>query len=74
MTLFAPEEGTPRAVRCRACPKTLTDPASIARGYGPCCAKKRGLLPEPRRRGPSFRPRAGGSVDGQGDLLDEGEE
>lgn len=71
MTLFVSEEGTPRPVKCRACPKTLTDPASIARGFGPCCAKKLGLIPERRPRGVSVRTRAGGDVEGQGDLLAE---
>ncbi|GAA0853354.1 DUF6011 domain-containing protein [Streptosporangium amethystogenes subsp. fukuiense] len=70
MTLFA-EEGTPRPVKCGACPRMLTDPVSIARGFGPCCAKNLGLLPEQRRRGSSGRVRAGGSVEGQEDLLAE---
>ncbi|MEV8638948.1 DUF6011 domain-containing protein [Streptosporangium sp. NPDC051023] len=65
-------ESTPRSVRCRACPKRLTDPVSIARGYGPCCARKRGLIqPSPRRS--YIRGRAGGDVPGQGDLLAEEE-
>lgn len=72
MTLFA-EEGTPRSVKCRACPRMLTDPASIALGFGPCCAKRLGLIPARRPRVASVRTRAGGDVEGQGDLLAEGE-
>jgi len=72
VTLFA-EEGTPRRVKCRACPRMLTDPKWVAFGWGRCCAKKLGLIPAPRRRGASFRPRAGGDVEGQADLLAEEE-
>jgi hypothetical protein len=51
----------------------LTDPKWVAFGWGRCCAKKLGLIPAPRRRGASFRPRAGGDVEGQADLLAEEE-
>ncbi|MFG3090646.1 DUF6011 domain-containing protein [Streptomyces antibioticus] len=40
-------------VRCRYCPQLLLTPESRARGYGPVCGQKRGLIPTPRRRTPS---------------------
>lgn len=35
--------------RC-ACGRALTDPVSVARGYGPVCARRRGIRPTPRTR------------------------
>ncbi|MFE0727906.1 DUF6011 domain-containing protein [Streptomyces antibioticus] len=42
-------------VRCRYCPQLLLTPESRARGYGPVCGQKRGLIPKPtpRHRTPS---------------------
>ncbi|MGW4663208.1 DUF6011 domain-containing protein [Streptosporangium sandarakinum] len=65
MTLAA--EGQPRPRRCRGCPKLLTDPVSIARGYGPECAKRRGITTPAPARIPS---RDGGHVPGQTTLTD----
>ncbi|WP_326642956.1 DUF6011 domain-containing protein [Streptosporangium sp. NBC_01755] len=73
MTLFATETETPRTGKCGACRKVLTDPKWIALGFGKCCAKRLGLIPARRPRGVSLsaRVRAGGDVEGQGDLLAE---
>ncbi|MCI3240252.1 DUF6011 domain-containing protein [Streptomyces spinosisporus] len=40
-------------MKCRYCPQLLTTPESKARGYGPVCGRRRGLIPlaRPRRRG-----------------------
>ncbi|MEV1079912.1 DUF6011 domain-containing protein [Streptomyces sp. NPDC050211] len=42
-----------KAVRCCYCPQLLLTPESRARGYGPVCGRRRGLIPPamPRRRG-----------------------
>ncbi|MFE2045704.1 DUF6011 domain-containing protein [Streptomyces sp. NPDC059477] len=41
-------------VRCRYCPQALTTPESRARGYGPVCGQRRGLLPPtPHQRRPA---------------------
>ncbi|MGW4728893.1 zinc finger domain-containing protein [Streptomyces shenzhenensis] len=34
-----------KAVRCKFCPQLLLTPESRARGYGPVCGRKRGLIP-----------------------------
>ncbi|MFI6883390.1 DUF6011 domain-containing protein [Streptosporangium canum] len=61
MTLSAEEPPRPR--KCRGCPKKLTDPVSIALGFGPECARKRGITPPASTR--PARVRAGGDVPGQ---------
>ncbi|MFN2636845.1 MAG: DUF6011 domain-containing protein [Gemmatimonadaceae bacterium] len=61
----------PRTKRCGACPRVLTDPVSVARGFGPCCAKRLGLLTAAGSRVRLGSVRAGGDVEGQGDLLGE---
>ncbi|MHB9862152.1 DUF6011 domain-containing protein [Streptomyces sp. YIM S03343] len=38
------------AVRCRYCPQLLLTPQSQARGYGPVCGRRRGLIPPPTPR------------------------
>lgn len=47
--------------RCSFCHKTLTDPQSVAAGYGPVCAKKYGLLTNYKaaQTGPEFTPSGG---------------
>ncbi|MEU0332188.1 DUF6011 domain-containing protein [Streptomyces sp. NPDC006193] len=39
-------------MKCRYCPRTLHTPESQARGYGPICGRKHGLIqpPAPRQR------------------------
>ncbi|MFI7014414.1 DUF6011 domain-containing protein [Streptomyces sp. NPDC050164] len=39
-----------KAIRCRYCPQLLLTPESRARGYGPVCGRKNGLLPPPTPR------------------------
>lgn len=39
-----------KVVRCRYCPQLLLTPKSRARGYGPVCGQKRGLIPKPMPR------------------------
>ncbi|MCD7440282.1 DUF6011 domain-containing protein [Streptomyces lincolnensis] len=34
-------------MKCRFCPKQLRTPESRARGYGPVCGERRGLIPKP---------------------------
>ena len=42
------------AVRCRYCPQLLLTPQSRARGYGPVCGRRHGLItPTPRRALPT---------------------
>lgn len=40
-------------MKCRYCPQLLRTPESKARGYGPVCGRRRGLIPPatPRHRG-----------------------
>lgn len=38
------------AAACRNCGRPLTDPESVARGYGPVCAGLAGAEPAPRRQ------------------------
>ncbi len=69
---------TPRFTQCRACRKPLKVRKWQELGFGRCCAKALGLLPvaTPRlrvARAPVARVRAGGDVEGQADLLAEGE-
>ncbi|MBP5930161.1 hypothetical protein F3K39_19020 [Streptomyces sp. LBUM 1479] len=37
-------------MKCRYCPRTLRTPESRARGYGPICGQKLGLIPKPTPR------------------------
>ncbi|MGW3442213.1 DUF6011 domain-containing protein [Streptomyces sp. NPDC001076] len=41
-----------KVVRCKYCPQLLLTPESRARGYGPVCGRRRGLIPPatPRQR------------------------
>ncbi|MGQ4358526.1 DUF6011 domain-containing protein [Streptomyces sp. SAS_272] len=39
-----------KVVRCSFCPQLLLTPESRARGYGPICGQKRGLIPKPTPR------------------------
>jgi len=39
-----------KPVRCRYCPQFLLTPESRARGYGPVCGQRRGLIPAPTPR------------------------
>jgi hypothetical protein len=60
----------PARVQCRNCPRWLTDPVSIARGYGPECAKQLGWVAPPAAKRAVFgRSRRGGPVEGQADVL-----
>lgn len=42
-----------KVVRCKYCPNLLLTPESRARGYGPVCGRRRGLIAPatPRQRG-----------------------
>ena len=42
-------------VECRGCHRPLRDPESRALGYGPDCARKRGLTPRKPRRTRTLR-------------------
>lgn len=42
-------------MRCRYCPRPLTNEESQRRGYGEKCGRDRGLIP-PKHRRPSLRP------------------
>lgn len=47
-----------RWLRCRFCPRRLTDPESQRRGYGETCGRQRGLIPDkPRRARAGRRPK-----------------
>lgn len=74
MTLFPAEELAPaaRRDRCRSCGHKLQDPVSLAYGIGPDCRAALGITSGPRVVRLA-RVRAGGNVDGQGDLLAEEE-
>ncbi|MFD5266723.1 DUF6011 domain-containing protein [Streptomyces sp. NPDC058335] len=37
-------------MKCRHCPRTLRTKKSKARGYGPICGQKLGLIPKPTPR------------------------
>jgi hypothetical protein len=72
MTLPLPAPSV-EPVRCRGiwpsgrrCPKWLRTPESIARGYGPDCAERHGLIPH----GPAVRSEAADQQDLL-DLIDE---
>ncbi|MEU1141821.1 DUF6011 domain-containing protein [Streptomyces sp. NPDC005885] len=37
-------------MKCKYCPRALRTPESRARGYGPICGQKLGLIPKPTPR------------------------
>ncbi|MFB7738303.1 DUF6011 domain-containing protein [Streptomyces sp. NPDC056112] len=52
-----PGDSVTEWTRCRACRRELKDPESRSLGYGPECARKRGLAPvKARRTRPTHRP------------------
>lgn len=72
MTLFPSEESpaAQREVLCGRCRQPLTRRQSRELGFGDDCAEILGILAPPA---PWIPARAGGSVEGQEDLLAEGE-
>lgn len=70
LNLYAPlfPDPLPPMLCLGGCGRFLTAPESRARGYGPECAEKLGIIDPPC---PRFSRRDGGDCPGQGNLLEE---